>query len=116
MKVILYISFLTLLGCSTKIERPNKPKDIIHLDTFKTVLKEMIIMETHVKQKQPILMYYYPSMRSTGNEVLRKYKIDSARYRTSFEFYSKDQDEITKVYSSIIDDINRDIVELKQKK
>ncbi|MGC6434614.1 MAG: DUF4296 domain-containing protein [Crocinitomicaceae bacterium] len=114
MKVLIFISFIGLFGCSTKIDRPDKPKDIVPLDTFKTVLKEMIIMETHIKQKQPIIMYYYPSMRATGKEVMRKYKIDSTRYRTSFEFYSKDQDEMIKIYSSIIDEINRDIVELKE--
>ncbi len=116
MKIYFIILILGLLGCSTKIERPDAPKNLIPEKEFTSVMKEMIIMETYTKQKQPILMYYFPSMRKTGQQVLKKYGVDSTSFRASFEFYSKDQDKMEEIYSNIIDEVNRELVELKQQK
>jgi len=110
------ILFFCLLACSTEIERPDEPKNLIPEEQFTNTLKDLIVIETFVKQKQPILMYYYPSMRKSGLEVLKKHHIDSADFRISFEYYSKDQDKMEEIYGNIINQVNRELVELKQQK
>lgn len=65
------------------------------------ILGEMMMIESYVKVKHVNVNSYYEIMRKSGGKLLKKHNIDSARYYKSFDYYAKNQELLSEMYSNI---------------
>ncbi|RFC55383.1 DUF4296 domain-containing protein [Brumimicrobium aurantiacum] len=108
-KFILYIGLLisTLLGaCSYELKTDEKPVDLIPRDSFTRILNEVMIVESYVKHQQNNVEGYAETLPEAVDSIFKKYKIDSIRYRNSFNYYSTQQEQLIEMYTEIKDSLN----------
>ena len=117
--MIKIFSFLFLIiltnSCSSEIKRKDPPKDLIPKDSMVLILKDLTLIESHIKSKQPIVFYNGEAMKKSGIKVLENYNIDTLRFGNSFDYFGSYQNEIKSIYSAIIDSVNKEILLLKSK-
>lgn len=106
---------ITLLGCSHELEQNVKPSDLIPKDSFTEVLKDMMILEAYVKTQKNNVHEFYKAMPASADSVFESHSIDSARYISSMEYYSKEQEVLLDIYTKIQDEIVLESVELQEK-
>ena len=113
------IAFLVVLsitfGCSEEIQRFPKPSNLIPRDTMVMVLKDISILESHVKSQFPQVNQNYKILRKSGQIVLKKYNLDTTRLNSSMSYYGSRQKEMQSIYSQVLDSINRQLAELQSK-
>lgn len=116
MKTIILFSLLIILNsCSSEIKRMEKPLDLIPKDSMIIILKDLTLIESYIKDKQPINFYNSESVIKSGEVVLKKYNLDTLRFGKSFDYYASFQKEIESIYSAIIDSVNKEALILKSK-
>jgi hypothetical protein len=115
-KQLYFLSILLFISCSTELNRLPKPENVVSEDTMVMVLKDLNLIEAHIKRKQPIIYYNAESFKKSGHLVLKKYNLDTLRFGESFNYYASHQKKIEKIYSDVIDLVNKEIVILKSKK
>ncbi|AFK03443.1 hypothetical protein Emtol_2305 [Emticicia oligotrophica DSM 17448] len=103
-------TILILLGCNNQ---PSKPKDAIDEATMAKILAEIHITEARVSR---LSFQAYDSTKVVykfyEQQIMAKYKTDTARYRASYNYYVTNPEQMTKLYEQVI----KNIEELKKKK
>ena len=79
------------------------------------VLKDLSILESHVKSQFPQVNQNYKTLRKSGQIVLKKYNLDTTRLNSSISYYGSRQKEMQSINSQVLDSINREITELQSK-
>lgn len=117
MKKLLYFSFLltTIFSCTEEIKRLPKPDNLITRDTMVMVLKDLSILEAHVKSKFPLVSQNYKTLKKSGQIILNKYNLDTTRLNSSISYYGSHQKEMQSIYSQVLDSVNRELTELSAK-
>ena len=73
------IAFLVVLSitfsCSEEIKLFPKPSNLIPRDTMVMVLKDLSILESHIKSQFPQVNQNYKTLRKSGQIVLKKYNL-----------------------------------------
>ena len=110
-----FFLLICLYRCSSDIQRKEAPKDLIPKDSMIIILKDLTLIESHIKSKQTIVFYNGEAMKKSGIRVLENYNIDTLRFGNSFDYYGSYQNEIKSIYSAIIDSVNKEILLLKSK-
>jgi hypothetical protein len=112
---ILGFLLLALFSCSEELKRVREPKNLIPKDTMIMALKDLTILESHIKLKYPQVQQFYKTMDKSGAVIFNKYHLDSTRFNASMDYYSSRQAEMQDIYSQILDSVNRELTELSSK-
>ena len=116
MKTIILICFsIALFSCSEGIQRVEMPEQLIPKDTMVLIIKDLSILESHVKNKFPDINQNYKSLRKSGKLILDKYNMDTTRFNSSMDYYGSRQREMQGIYSQVLDSVNRELTELTAK-
>lgn len=113
--VFIFFLFLLLISCSEEIHRTPKPDNLIPVDTMVMVLRDLSVLESHIKNKYPQISQNYITMRKSGNILLKKYGLDTNRLDASMDYYGARQKEMQEIYSQVLDSVNRELTELTAK-
>ena len=111
--IIIFIVFLA--SCKEGLKSVPKPKNLISKDTMVMVLKDLSVLEAHIKLKYPRINENYKTIEKSGNNILKNYHLDTSRFDASMKYYGSNQAEMQEIYSQIIDSVNREHTELSKK-
>jgi hypothetical protein len=107
MKKLIYIVVCFLFSCYTAIEKPKKPDNLISEEKMVDIMYDVFLLNSakgvnkRVLELNGVLPEKY---------VFEKYKIDSAQFANSNNYYAYD----TKTYESILNRI-KEKIDLKKK-
>ncbi|SFT68343.1 protein of unknown function [Lishizhenia tianjinensis] len=93
-------------ACQNNLEENPRPYDLIPQDTFQYVLQDLLVLEGYVQNKYRSLPNYYKILKREGQDIFAKYNLDSARFNTSFTYYSREQEVLNDIYTKISDSLN----------
>lgn len=96
----------SLAACQNNLEENPKPHDLIPQDTFQYVLQDLLILEGYVQNKYRSLPNYYKILKREGQDIFANYNLDSARFNSSFNYYSREQEVLNEIYTNISDSLN----------
>lgn len=103
-------TILTLLACNNG---PSRPKDAIDEATMAKILAEIHLTEAKVSR---LSFKDYDSTKIAykylEQQIMTKYKTDTARYRASYNYYVTNPEQMTKLYDNVL----KNLEELKKKK
>ena len=110
-KILLVLGIiLMLLACDN---RPTRPKDAIDEATMAKILAEIHLTEARVSR---LSFKDYDSTKLAykflEQQIMIKYKTDTARYRASYNYYVTNPEQMTKLYENVL----KNLEELKKKK
>lgn len=110
-KIFLVLAIiLTLLACD---KDPSRPKDAIDEATMAKILAEIHLTEAQVSR---LSFKDYDSTKIAykylEQQIMAKYKTDTARYRASYNYYVTNPEQMTKLYENVL----KNLEELKKKK
>jgi hypothetical protein len=108
----LFIIGLIAFSCTSEFNSKNKSQNIIPKDTMVMVLKDLSILESHIKTKYPQIQQSYKTVTKSSEIVLKKYNLDTARFNSAMNYYVPRQKEMQEIYSQILDSVNRELTEL----
>lgn len=114
-KIYFFALLLVCIGCSSEVKRIAAPDELIPKDTMVMVLKDLMVLESHVKLKFPSVNQHYKIMRKSGDLILKKYHMDSARFDASLDYYGSRQDVMQEINSLILDEVNQEVTKLSDK-
>ncbi len=116
MKQLMFLFItVTIFGCSSEVNRFPQPENLIPKDTMVMVLKDLSILEAHIRNKYPQVTQNYQIMRKSGDLIFKKYHLDTTRFNASLNYYGSRQEEMQAINSQILDSVNREITELSVK-
>ncbi|RFS16371.1 DUF4296 domain-containing protein [Emticicia sp. C21] len=100
-KIFLHLAIIsTLISC---IGDPTPPSDVIDIKTMAKILADIHLTEAKVNR---ISFQVYDSTRVVYLEyerrIMAKYKVDTARYKTSYQFYVQNPGLMVKVYDETL--------------
>ncbi len=101
--LIFFMLIIGFSGCQSEPYSLDEPSDVIPKDTMIMVLKDLTLMESHLQTKYVQLSNYYKSLKLSGDVILDKYKLSSARLERSIVYYGSKQQEMQEMYTSILD-------------
>ena len=106
------IILLLAFSCTSKENSGDKPENIIPKDTMVMVLKDLYILESHIKTKYPQIQQSFKTVTKSSEIILKKYNLDTARFNSSMEYFIPRQKEMQEINSQILESINRELTEL----
>lgn len=112
---IMVFSLFFTASCSYELEQVEQPKDLIPRDSFTVILKDMMVLEAYVKTQEGNVHNFYKSLPRSADSLFQVHGIDSSRYKSSFEYYSKKQEVLIDIYKDIQDDIVLESADLQKK-
>jgi len=101
-KIITFILFVSLTVIACKEQQPDR--NILDKNTFKSVLKEIILVNTLAEQleKKDSL-----AGKKLLGLVYKKYDIDSLKLKRTTDFYSKNPEILAEIYQEIKDEFSQ---------
>lgn len=103
---ILCFLILFSTSCKHELEIIDKPDDLIPADSMKLILSDLMYVESFVKVQHPNVNDFQRLMQDSGSKIFDLYHVDSARFASSMEYYSKSQEELIEIYQSIQDSVS----------
>jgi len=98
-KIIIFLLAISLLSAC----RQNNSKSIIDKETYKNILKELILVNL-VKQE---VIQQDSLKKNLLQLVYQKYHIDSLKFKKTTDYYSKHPEQLTKIYDEIYLEIKK---------
>lgn len=109
-----FISLVIVISsCSRSIERIPEPENLIPRDKMVTVLKEMMKLEAHVQANYGQVSMYYKVMERSGDSLLSMYNLDRVSFESAMDYYGSRQDEMKKIYTESLDQMNEELGKLE---
>jgi len=102
-------------SCRDEVNTASKPSDLIPRDTLVSVLCDMMIVESHVQIKYQSVVSYHKVMKKSGDQVLKKYRMNYDRFDRSMTYYGGRKIEMQSIYTEVMDSLNRISGQLEQK-
>lgn len=111
MKIYLLILAFLVSACSN----PNakQPKNILPETSFKNLLKEIHLTEAAFKIENKNLLK--TKLKDCCSGLYRKYNISAEDFKNTIDFYSKNTETLEKIYSDILEELNKERSKLDQK-
>ncbi|MDG1330948.1 MAG: DUF4296 domain-containing protein [Crocinitomicaceae bacterium] len=111
---IVTISLLVLIAsCSRTIERVPEPNGLIPKDKMVTVVKDMMILESHIQANYGQVGMYYKVMQRSGDSLLATFNLDRKTYEASIDYYGSRQDEMQEIYTESLEKMNEELGKLE---
>lgn len=102
-----------LLGCSPGVKRMDKPKNLIDEKKMVVILTELMKLEGHVESKYVQLPRYYKVIDKSGDSIIRANGCTPEQFSKSYDYYSFEQDDLKKIYSKVMERLNREMTEIE---
>ena len=113
--ILIPLILATFSACDYELSNEVPPDDLIQKDSFKMVLKDIMFVESAIKNEFNNVNVFYKRMPKIADSIFDNYEIDSSRYRRSMDYYAKDQEKLLKIYESIQDEIVLESAQHKDK-
>lgn len=84
------------------------PDDLIPRDTMVMVLKDLTLIESHIQNKYQHVAIFKETMKLSGKQILDKYHLKHDRFEKSMDYYGSRQQEMTSIYTEILDSLNKE--------
>lgn len=102
MMKLLYITvLLVLISCTDKMDLLPEPANLIPEDKMKSVLKDLVILESHVQQKYVQVNRFYEVMVRSGDSLFADYGYTREQFESSMNYYASNQDKMIEMYTEI---------------
>ena len=108
----IFIIGLIAFSCSSEYSSGDKSENIVPKDSMVMALKDLSILESHIKTKYPQIQQSFKTVTKSSEFILKKYNLDTARFNSSMNYYITHQKEMQEIYSQILDSVNRELTEL----
>ena len=117
MKIILYLILVFFLfSCSSEIKRTEKPDDLLSEDKMVVVLKDLSILESHIRMKYPMTAQNHKTMIKSADLIFKKHEIDSVKFNEAMDYYGAHQDIMQEINTRVLESVNRELTEISAKK
>lgn len=115
MKITVFIALILLVSsCTPAIERMEKPNDLIEKEKMVSILTELMKLEGHVSSKHTQLTKYYKVISNSGDSLLRARGCTPQQFQTSMDYYAYQQTDLRKMYSQVLDRLNKEMADLEK--
>ena len=111
------VGLLLLLGvtaCETREIIIDQPKDLLPIDSFTTVLRDLLVLEAHIQGKYVQLHHYSDIMIESADSLFADYGMTADRFERSLMYYGQQQDLLDSMYTQIIDTLNLRMAKLPE--
>lgn len=109
MKFSALILFIFLCyACEDQLAPISKPGDLIPRDTMVMCLKEISLIESYIQAKYVHVSRFQKIMMLSGDKILKKYNLTHKRFEESMNYYGSRQDEMSSIYTQVLDSLNKD--------
>lgn len=108
MRFFIIAALLLFASCSDTIGGKAKPDNLIPRDTMVLVLKDMILIESHIQSKYMHVSRFQKTMKLSGKKILDGYKISHSRFESSIDYYGSHQEQMQSIYTEILDSLNKE--------
>jgi hypothetical protein len=115
-KLIGILCVFVLSACADGLERLPDGGDVMSKDKMIAVTKDMVKLESFVQSNYKNVAEYHKLMITSGDSVLRHHGVTQEQYTQSMEYYGSRQSEMQEIYSSILDDLNKELVDYQRVK
>lgn len=116
MKFLSLILLSFLISCSSEIQRKEKPENLIPEDKMVVVLKDLSILEAHIKAKYPLVAQNHKTMIKSVDIIFKKHHIDSTAFNDAMDYYGTHQEIMQDINSRVLELVNRELTEISAKK
>mgnify|MGYP006154065537 CR=1 FL=1 len=106
MKVLLLFFMVLLVGCNSTLKKPDAPVDLLSQSKMIEVTKDLMLLEAGIENRYGQVAKYHKVMSASGKQLLKTHGITEKQYFTSLEYYSIHQEEMTRIYSVVLDSLN----------
>lgn len=108
MRIIILTIFLfnLFIGCNSTLRKPEAPVDLLSQTKMIQVTKDLMLLEAGIENRYGQVAKYHKIMSASGRELLKKHGVSEKQYFTSLEYYSTHQEEMTRIYSVVLDSLN----------
>lgn len=108
MRFVLFISLIILGSCADSIGGKVKPNNLIPRDSMVIVLKDLILVESHIQSKYMHVSRFQKTMKMSGRKILDGYSISHNRFESSMDYYGSHQEQMQSIYTEILDSLNKE--------
>lgn len=113
MRFFAFVLVMVLSGCSSHIQKPDAPDDLIGRDSMVTILRELVVLEAHVELRYQQVQNYQKLMTASGKACLKHFHVTPERFGRSYDYYVSRQQELQSIYSEVLDSLNREVNQLQ---
>ncbi len=113
MRFLVLVAVFALSACTSHIQKPEAPDDLIERDSMVVILRELVVLEAHVELRYQQVTNYYKIMSASGKACLKRYNVSPERFDRSYDYYVSRQQELQSIYSEVLDSLNREVNQLQ---
>jgi hypothetical protein len=103
-----FVVLIMFTSCSDTIGGKAALDNLIPRDTMVLVLKDMILIESHIQSKFMHVSRFHKTMKLSGKKILDGYKISHNRFESSMDYYGSHQEQMQSIYTEILDSLNKE--------
>lgn len=108
------IVWMGLLACESRQIVIYPPDDLIPVDSFTPVLRDLMVLEAHIQGKYVQLHHYADIMLESADSLFADYGLTADRFERSLMYYGQQQDVLDSMYTQIIDTLNLRMAKLPE--
>ena len=110
---ILGILFLGIFSaCSTKMDYPDAPDDLISEEQMVDYLHDLTILEAGIQNRYQSVNRYYKTMIRSGEKYLKSKGLTVDRFERSFDYYATQPEVFQRITTAAMDKMT---IELNEK-
>ena len=113
MKFLIPVLLVFLYSCSSELKKPQAPDDLISRDSMVVVMRQLVVLESHIDSKYQNVQNYHKLVKKTGNKLLEDFNISPARFERSYDYYAGHQEKLQSIYTEVLDSLNIEVNKLK---
>ncbi len=110
-KLIVILPLFLLFACTDGLERLPAQEEVLSKEKMIAVTKDMVKLESYVQSNYKNVAEYHKVMITSGDSILKKHGSTKKQYAHSMDYYGSRQSEMQEIYSSILDDLNKELAE-----
>lgn len=108
MRYLTICCLVLFASCSDKMGGKEAPENLIPRDSMVIVLKDLILIESHIQSKFMHVSRFQKTMKMSGKNILDGYKISHSRFESSMDYYGSHQEQMQSIYTEILDSLNKE--------
>lgn len=105
---------LIIVSCTDHVPSYPEPEDCMSKSEMADVLKEIMLVESHVQIKYIQLPKYYEMMAKTGDSILKARGFTEEQFKSSLDYYGSMQEEMMGIYNDVIAKLQKEKAALEK--
>lgn len=93
----------------------DAPENLIQHDEMVKLMTELMKLEGHVTSKYVQLVRYHKVINNSGDSLVKAHGFTPKQFKESMEYYTFEQNELEQIYGEVLDNLNREMVEIELK-